>query len=538
MNTSGNLAEYLRDQSRKNPDKPVLIYPDKISFSEFDRKVDQLAHGLSDTGIKKGMKVILLATTNTEFFILVFALFRIGTIIVLIDPGVGQRVMNTSLKTIDADVFIGIPTAHLFRLIHKKSFKGIDINITVGNRLFWGGHKLSHLYKNTNEPFKAGEINANDLGGIFFTSGSTGPPKGVMYLNRMFHAQINLFADHYQWSSEEVDLCTFPIIGLFSICLGCTVAIADMNPVQPAQLDPAKVWANLEDFNCTHMFASPMVIRKLNKYANDNSLKLEKIKRIVTAGAPVPVWLLESFRKHLPENARIHTPYGATESLPVSDAEAVDLIRIKQEFPDSDGVCVGKPIGDNEVIIVPISDKPIKGWEPSNELKCNQIGEIAVQGSVVTESYFNTEANKTSKFQDENGRKFHRMGDLGRIDKNGLIWFYGRKNHRVAIENQTLFTIPVEAYYNKLPNIQRSALVGVPSESANISIPVICLEPSKKLSDKERNDLLSQARQLSQSEPMLSSIENFLIHKSFPVDPRHNAKIFREKLQEWASKSI
>ena len=538
MNHSGNLGEYLRNQARKNPDKPVLIHPDKITFSEFDKKVDQLAYGLADIGIKKGMKVILLATTNAEFFILVFALFRMGTVIVLIDPGVGQKVMNTSLKNIKADAFIGIPKAHLFRMIHKKSFAGIKTNITVGHKWFWGGHRLDHLYKNTNEPFEAEDTQPDDLGGIFFTSGSTGPPKGVMYLNRMFHAQIKLFADHYQWSSEEVDLCTFPLIGLFSICLGCTVVLADMNPVEPAQLDPAKVWANLKDFNCTHMFASPMVIRKLNKYASENSLKLDRIKRIVTAGAPVPVSLLESFKKHLPENAKIHTPYGATESLPVSDAEANDLIQLNKEISDPEGVCIGKPIGDNEVMIVPISEKPITGWKSSDELQSNEIGEIAVNGPVVTESYYNKEANKTSKFQDEKGRKFHRMGDVGRIDENGLMWFYGRKNHRVVMENQTLFTIPVEAHFNKLPLVQRSALVGVPTGSANISTPVICLEPTRKLSKQEENDLLTQARQLSKNETLISSVEHFLIHKNFPVDPRHNAKIFREKLQEWASSRI
>lgn len=538
MNNAGNLSNYLRDQAQLNPDKAVIIHPERISFSEFDKKVDLLAHGLSDIGIKKGMKVILLTTSNAEFYILVFALFRIGSVIVLIDPGVGQQVMKSSLRTIKADAFIGIPTAHLFKLMHHKSFKDIEISITVGTRWLWTGHKLSKLYNKTQMPFPSAVIEGDELGGIFFTSGSTGPPKGVLYLNRMFHAQIELFRTHYKWSSKEIDLCTFPIIGLFSICLGCTVALADMNPVQPANLDPAKVWANLTDFSCTHMFASPMVIQKLAEYAHEHSLKLDSMKRIVTAGAPVPVKLLEDFKKHLPENAKIHTPYGATESLPVSDAEAIELIRITKENPDSEGICVGKAIGDNETRIIPISDQQVSEGDEISEIAINEIGEITVTGSVVTESYFNPEANLGSKFKDENGRIFHRMGDLGRKDENGLIWFYGRKNHRVITQNKTFFSIPTEMIFNTLPEVKRSALVGIPSNDANLSLPVICLQPSRKLSKAQKDTLVKEAEKLIAKNQDLSEIKHILIHYNFPVDPRHNAKIFREKLQQWASTRV
>ncbi len=537
MNNSGNLSDYLRNQAEKNPEKAAVIHPDKITFSDFNLKVDQLSHGLSKIGIRPGMKVILLTKANTEFYILVFALFRIGAVIVMIDPGVGPAIMNTSLREIDADAFIGIPSAHLFRILNRNSFKDIKIIITVGPKGISKGYTLSSLYENSSEPFSSHKINPDDLGGVFFTSGSTGPPKGVLYQNRMFHAQIQLFKNHYKWSPKEIDLCTFPIIGLFSLCLGCTIVIADMNPVKPATLDPRKVWSNLEEFKCTHMFASPMVIRKLNEYAIKHSLKLNHIKRIVTAGAPVPVWLLEEFSRQIPEQAKIHTPYGATEALPVSDAEAGELISLFRSVEQQEAICVGKAIGDNKVRIIPISDKEITCSEEQKELEVDEIGEISVSGSVVTNSYFNQDANLRSKFTDENGKTFHRMGDIGKKDKDGFIWFYGRKNHRVETTSQTLFTIPTEAIFNSLPFVRRTALVGIP-EDGTYAKPVICIEPSGKLGKGESEKLLQGAKNLAIEKGLFPLIDTFLIHKNFPVDPRHNAKIFREKLQAWAAKRI
>ncbi|MBT5424886.1 MAG: AMP-binding protein [Bacteroidetes bacterium] len=539
VSINGNLGEFLRRQSRSFPEKSALLHPVKISFSELDRRVDQLANGFSQIGIKKGSRVIMLVKNNPDFYIITFALMRMSAVPVLIDPGVGHKVMKNKLAGVSADAFIGIPKAHLFRLLYRLSFKDIKIIITVGRRWFWSGYSLKYLFSRKEKPYPAPSVEATETGGIFFTSGSTGPPKGVIYQNSMFHAQISFFKTHYKWSPEETDLCTFPLIGLFSLCLGVSVVIADLNPVKPSSLNPEKIWKNLEEYNCSHMFASPMIVKKLAAYGHQQGLKLSHLKRIVSAGAPVPPDLLRNMKSLLSELAEIHTPYGATEALPVSDACDTDLLAITGSNPFLKGICVGKPLPGMRVRIVKIDDGIIKHLKDKNILPDNQIGEIIVNGPVVTHEYLNNEeANKMAKITDESNSLWHRMGDLGRMDESGRLWFYGRKNHRVETKTGRLYTITTEALFNQHPLVERSALVGIHPDKNGIKEAVICIEPAKKLSAKSKSLLINDLEKIIDQNSEVKAISAFLITGEFPVDPRHNAKIFREKLSRLASRKI
>jgi len=534
-----NLGEYLRKWAISDPDKPALLYPSPISYRELDQKADLLAQGLDRMGLKKGMKAIMLVPANTDFFILTFALLRMGVILVLIDPGVGRKVMKKSLRNVNADAFIGMPLAHLFRLLNYRSFRNIQFLVTMGPRLFWKGKSFKSLFAKPGIRFNPPKTDPNDIGGIFFTSGSTGSPKGVIYQNRMFHAQIHCFSSHYHWSEKEIDLCTFPLIGLFSICLGSSVVIADMNPTKPASLSPEKIWNNIEEYNCTHMFASPMVLRKLSAYAISKGKKLSAMKRIVSAGAPVPVDLLRRMKAILPLIAEIHTPYGATEALPVTDISATELINLDQELEFIEGICVGRPLDGIALKIIRISDHQISDWSEVTELPVGQIGEIAVSGPVVTEAYLNNPlADSKSKISAPASTIFHRMGDLGRIDESGLLWFYGRKNHRVQITGRTLYTIPTEAVFNQHPLVKRSALVGIYKQASDEALPVIIIEPESTYSTRSRKNFIRELQILASENQSINTIRHFLIKKEFPVDPRHNAKIFREKLSQWAQMKI
>jgi acyl-CoA synthetase (AMP-forming)/AMP-acid ligase II len=166
-----------------------------------------------------------------------------------------------------------------------------------------------------------------------------------------------------------------------------------------------------------------------------------------------------------------------------------------------------------------------------------KIGEIIVQGAQVTRGYFNRpEADLLSKIEDPATESFfHRMGDLGGKDEQGRIWFCGRKSHRVETGAETLFTIPCEAVFNTHPAVFRTALVGI-GDKGN-SKPVICVELEKGCKtgvNKIRKELL----EIAQSHIHTHGIDTFLFHPSFPVDIRHNAKIFREKLALWAERRL
>jgi acyl-CoA synthetase (AMP-forming)/AMP-acid ligase II len=239
----------------------------------------------------------------------------------------------------------------------------------------------------------------------------------------------------------------------------------------------------------------------------------------------------------LAPGVQIHTPYGATESLPVSSIGSDELLgETRCKTIEGAGVCVGLPVEGMRVRVIRISDEPLPLWNDEFTLPPGSVGEIAVQGPVVTRAYHNRpESTVLAKITDQAGGIWHRMGDLGYFDEKGRLWFCGRKSQRVVTREQTFFTVACEGVFNAHPAVARSAVVGITREGE--VRPVLCVErdPRSRLSDEElRGELLA----LGAARPHTRAISTILFHKSFPVDIRHNAKIFREKLAVWATRQL
>jgi acyl-CoA synthetase (AMP-forming)/AMP-acid ligase II len=535
-----NISDYLRLNADKFPDKPAFLHPVRISYKELEAEVNRYSFLLERKGIRAGIRTILLTRTTHEFFILTFALLRIGAIPVMIDPGMGVNAMLNALASLKAEAFIGMPKAHLLRIIRPSVFRTVRVRIITGLRQFPGGHDSEHKTRVNQErkypPCLAG---SDKPAAIFFTSGSTGPAKGVIYTSGMLDNQITVTKSLFNIGSDETDLCTFPLLGLFALCHGNSSVIADMDMLHPASLIPARVIRNIQDFGCTRMFGSPMILNKLSQYGSAKKTRLLSLRYIISAGAPVHKSVLESFRKLIVPEARIDTPYGATEALPVTNIDASRLLSTgSYENENEDGICIGHPVEGLEVRIIEITDSQISGWDDAVQLPEGEIGEIVARGPWVATEYFNNpEANTLAKIPDPGKHDiWHRMGDLGRIDKKGDLWFYGRKSQRVITIDGALFTIPSEAVFNHHPLVSRSALVGIPGNATGFKIPVICIElkPGNHPTKKITRELLESGAGNAETK----GISHILFKKKFPVDPRHNAKIFREKLALWAEKRI
>ena len=160
------------------------------------------------------------------------------------------------------------------------------------------------------------------------------------------------------------------------------------------------------------------------------------------------------------------------------------------------------------------------------------IGEIVVKGLNVTRSYYNREdATKLAKIIDGDQIR-HRMVDLGYFDKEGNLWFCGRKAHRVITEKGELYPIQCEHIFNKHPDVFRTALVGVDDQA------VLCVETEKGGTRIDRDKLKNELLLWASEHPLTKSIKNLLFHTGFPVDIRHNAKIIREELAVWAKNKL
>jgi len=536
-----NLSEYLSLGADRFPSKPAFLHPVYITYGALEQEVNRYAHGLQKIGICRGSRSILLVSPGIEFFALAFALVRVGSVPVMIDPGIGAKTTARSLAHIEADSFIGSSKAHFLRMLFPGAFKTVRICLTLGRRWFWRGYGLKDVQSVQKGPFPPAPMNPEEPAAIFFTSGSTGPPKGVVYTASMMNAQIRLLQSQFMYRPEEIDLCTFPLVSFFSLCLGLTLVLADMDMSRPATLNPQKIIDNIQKYGCTQMFCSPMVLHRLAGYGGERNIRLSSLRRVITAGAPVTSRLLQSFKRMLDSDAEIYAPYGATEALPVTKVNAAGLLKSDDtEIEGGRGICLGHPLNGMDIRIIAISDHPIEQWDQASELPAEEVGEIVVKGPVVSDKYYQMpDADACSKIKDtRGGGVWHRMGDLGRIDHTGRLWFYGRKSHRIITADRTLFTIPCEAVFNRHPRVFRSALVGVPDSVSGYMKPVLCvqLEPGDRGRDRRR--LIRELLETGAADPMTQSIRMILFPGRFPVDARHNAKIYREKLALWAARRV
>ncbi len=550
-----NIARHLPLMARERPDQTAVVTGvgndrsgtpryQRLSFAELNLASDRYAWGLSAVGIGQGTRVLSMVPAGLPLISLTFALMKLGAVPILIDPAMGRRNLAQCIEECHAEAMLGVPRAQLARLLFRRAFRSVRRSITVGPAgLPLGELNLDDLSPALQTPFPLAPVQPDDPAAIIFTTGSTGVPKGVLYEHGMFEAQVRLLRKLFAIAPGEIEMPAFPLFALFNVALGCTSAIPPIDPIRPAACDPAAVVRFINDHGVTSTFGSPAIWQRVTAYCLEQGLQLPSLRRVMMAGAPVPAALHERFQRILAPSADTYTPYGATEALPIASISGREVLAVnaaRQADPLA-GTCVGRAVPEVTLHIIPISDTPISTWEEVTPLLPYQVGEIVVSGPSVTRTYVARPAS-TSLAKIRDGEKiWHRMGDLGYLDEEGRLWFYGRKSQRVETGEPgvTLYTEPVELTFNAHPGVARSALVGV--GPAGQQEPVVVVEPRDPRLLRERAAraaLLSELRALGTSNPMTARIRIVLLHPHFPVDIRHNAKIFREQLAAWATTRI
>lgn len=560
MSEALNIADRLRESAQLHPDAVAVVAPNgrerdgrakyaTITFAELDEHSDRIARGLIAMGVTPGTRLVLMVRPGIEFITLVFALYKAAAVVVLIDPGMGRRNVFDCLARVDPQGFVAIPLVHVVRLLKKRRYPNARFNVTVGRKWFWGGTTYRELVAGRSRASSekpgfstsAGsegfpQTLSTDPAAIIFTSGSTGPPKGVLYEHGMFDAQVELLRDHFDIERGELDLPGFPLFGLFNAAMGVTTVVPDMDPTRPADVDPPKIIEAIKDWQVTQAFGSPAMWNRIGRHCDAHGVTFPTLRRILSAGAPVPNHVLERMSKTLVrDGADMHTPYGATEALPVASISASEVLQSTAEMTSrGKGTCVGRTFPRVEVRIVAITEGPIGHIRETSPLPTGEIGEILVKSPSATRVYLDDDrATENAKVADDEGF-WHRMGDVGYVDDENRLWFCGRKAHIVETENGRMFTVPCEAILNEHPDVYRTALVGVGQRPNQRPVAVVEPEP-----DNDGADLLiGELRELAASNPLTVEIETFLIHPSLPVDTRHNVKINRELLAVWAAKTL
>jgi len=514
-----NIAHLIEENARTFPSKKSVIFTkkEKIGFSypfytfkEFDDRSQKISQELFSRGVKPGMRVCLFVKPSLDFSVIVFSLFKMGAIPVLIDPGMGVKALLNAIKDVKPEVLIAEKIVHIIRFFRPSYFKSVIYSLTPQTL-------LASLSQEAIS-FETLKREFDDHAAILFTSGGTGRPKGVIYTHGMLHTQTKLLKEMYALNPTDIDLPGFPLFALFTLAMGMTSVIPPMNPAKPSEADPKSLVSTILDQQCTFLAGSPAIWKRVVDYCEEKQVQLPNVKHLVMFGAPVDPDLLIRLSLVLPFG-KISTPYGATECLPVSLIFSDEILnRHLNLTKNGHGVCVGYPVAGVKVLIDKDADIP--------DFLLPDKGEILVKASQQTPGYF--EKNEETKLVKTiiNGELFHRMGDMGVLDKNGCLWFLGRKVHQVHLEDKSYSPISVESFFNQHPKITRVAFVQDHNRSA------LVVEEKGMLVQKE--ELLLIIKEILELSPYKNLFSKVCFYPSFPVDVRHNIKIDRKKLSLFA----
>lgn len=531
---NANVAAYLPSYADAHPDQVAICLPiqkskkveyREISFASLAGSVERAAGLFAAKGVAKGDRVLVLAKPGESLITGAFALLHVGAVPVVIDPGMGMKsFLNCVIRTKPTAVY-GVPFGLFLSRLFFRAFASVRSRVSTSAL-----SQLSKSGQTGQNTFPLVSLHDDDPAAILFTSGSTGPAKGVCYNHGMFQAQIDAVRKRFAIEPGEIDFPMLPVFALFNPALGMSTVVPPMNPSRPALADAQLQIRVMRERSVTNSFGSPVLWNKIAETCERTGTSLPDLRRVLAAGASVSPSLVRKLKKCLP-NAKIYSPYGATEALPVSAISGEEILECESLTISGKGICVGKPLPGVGMRIVAeeARDASAGTVDPLQEKQSGQIGEIIVRGAMVTRNYDSMpEATAKAKIVDGDGF-WHRMGDLGYQDAEGRFWFCGRKAEKVVTpKGKIYYTECCEQVFNQHPKVYRTALLGLGSEAART--PAIVVEPLPGHFPNDNGEiqkLIGELKELGKATGMTKSIEHFFFRKKFPVDVRHNAKIHR-----------
>lgn len=501
------------DERREDRDTAFvdLASGDRVDFAELSARVDAVASELHALGMRPGDRVAMLVPPGVDMVAAVYGIWRAGGVTVVADRGLGVRGLGAAVRSAHPSWVVGtsrtLRAAQVLRWAPRARRVDVAGLVAPPSR-----HPLPEAPE------------GDDVAAILFTSGATGPAKGVRYLHRQLGAQRDALAATYLITSGDRLVAAFAPFALYGPALGIPTALPDVDVTAPGELTAASLDQACSAIEATLVFASPAALRNVVATAGPTSGDaLQRLRTVFSAGAPVPVETLRALAELAP-NAELHTPYGMTEAMPVAD---IDLGGIEAALVDSPGggVCVGPPVAGAEVAIAPL------GFEAAHLpelLPVGETGEILVRAPWVSDGYHGQWHTERLARPPGHGPAWHRSGDVGHLDEQGRLWMEGRAVHVVHTADGPLTSVPLERAVETATLVERCAAVGVgPHDGQQLVIVVEDATADAGLADAATAAAVRHAA----GHPVAA----VLTVQAMPVDVRHNAKIDRAALAEWAA---
>jgi len=506
-----------------------------VSFSALDERIRNLAAGLAATGVRPGDRVALLVPPGADLTAVVYACWRIGAVIVVADAGLGRRAMGRALRGAAPDHVVGITRglalAAVMRVPGRRTSvdppsraahatlaveSGLDAIATLGRDL----------------PLPP-EPAANAECAVLFTSGATGPAKGVVYRHDQVRAQLRLLTSAYGITADDRLVAAFAPFALYGPALGIGAAVPDMDVTAPGTLTAAALGDAAAAIDATIVFASPAALTNIVATQDDLTVAqrsaLGHVRLVMSAGAPVPVNLLREVQRLTP-NAELHTPYGMTEVLPVAD---ISLAEVEAAGPGN-GVCVGQPLPGVDVAISPLSADGTADHPLTDD--AGVTGEVCVRAAHVKDRYDRLWATERDSSRNPG---WHRTGDVGHLDNAGRLWVEGRLVHVVTTADGPVTPVGLEQWAQALDGVRAAAVVGVgPAGTQQVVVVVVPSEVGRRLPFARRDALAPPALSRAVRGVADVRVAAVLTAAALPVDIRHASKVDRARVARWAGRVL
>ncbi|WP_045312078.1 AMP-binding protein [Lentzea aerocolonigenes] len=498
----------------------VLHYT-TTSYAELDERTHRYAAALLREGVRKSTRTVLACPPGADLFALVLALLRIGAVPVVADPGLGLRASTRCYRHVRPEAFVGPPRLHAYARANRVAFGTVRLWLSTSVTSLPGTRSIATGGTAPDSEPICEPVHTDDLACIGFTTGSTGPAKPVESSHGGLVAMAGQLAAVHGLTEDDVSLVLSPFLAVADLMNGLTCVLPPVRPAAVASAGPALLADALIRFRVTTFFASPPVLRDLVEYLDSTATRVPAVRKVISGGAPVPPALMTRARAVFHPAARLVTTYGSSEALPICSVDHTGV----DDRPEL-GTPLGRPVPGAGVRLVRVAPGPLRALD---EVAAGEIGEIVVSGPHVSTAYHRAPAHDLAHKIRLGGVTWHRTGDLARFDDNGVLWFQGRINQIVRTSYGDLLPVPCERVLDRHPEVLRTAVVEVRN------VPVCCVELRRGVPRAGWPAIRAELRTTAAAHEATRPIEHFLLHPGLPVDIRHNAKIRRELLAEWAA---
>jgi acyl-CoA synthetase (AMP-forming)/AMP-acid ligase II/pimeloyl-ACP methyl ester carboxylesterase len=510
--------------------------PRTTTWAELDRRTRELAAGFVLQGVQPGQRVSLLVPPGADLTAALYALLRIGAVAVVADAGLGVRGLSRAVTGAGVDWVVGVPKALLAARVLRWPGRRVGVG-DLPEVARAGAARLAAGFELPPEPAADAEA------AVLFTSGSTGPAKGVVYTHGQLSQLARAMGAVIRIGPGQPLVSAFAPFALFGPALGATCVVPAMDVTKPATLTAAALADAVAAAGATSAFLSPAAVVNVLATAGDltpaQRSALAEVRTLLSAGAPVPTPLLERVRELMPL-ADPRTPYGATEVLPATDVNLSDIL----EAGAGEGICVGRPVEGVTVAVAPLDSDGRAGTDLVTTPGI--VGEVVVGGEHVKDHYDQLWATQAASVDvrpsptllgSVRAGRWHRTGDVGHLDDRGRVWIEGRLAHVVTTADEVVTPVGVEQRAETVPGIARAALVGIGPRAAR-QLVVVAEADTAVVATVKRTTVadpqLSQAVRTATGRNLVA----VLLVPALPTDVRHNSKIDRAKVSAWAERVL